>query len=82
MVPRDEQFRRYPSGDVFDKHGELPDGGADLAEFTGFEIPAEEFESAWALPSLNYPATPNPRKPGALKGQFSIQDDFDQLPPI
>jgi len=72
---------KYDNEHVFDQHGELPDGGADLEEFTGYEIPAEEFESAWDLPSLNYPTTPNPRKPGALKGKISIQDDFDQLPP-
>lgn len=47
------QVLRYDEDHWLDSYGGLPDGGADLAEFSGYEIAAEEFETAWALPALN-----------------------------
>ncbi|MBN9420517.1 MAG: hypothetical protein J0I12_34045 [Candidatus Eremiobacteraeota bacterium] len=47
------QVLRYDEKHWNDSYGELPDGGADLAEFAGYEIAAEEFEAAWALSALN-----------------------------
>lgn len=44
---------KYDEEHWLDAYGGIPQGGADLTEFAGFEIAAEEFEAGWDLPAQN-----------------------------